>query len=89
MFGNLAGPLASTNAIGLDMNKELPSAYGFIPRVFSDIVNRTTKDPRYAADTKITISFVEIYNEKIRDLLSGEVTSESSDMKVCEHPVST
>ena len=60
------------------------SSYGLVPRVFIDIVNRILNDSSSCADVKITLSFLDIYNEKIRDLLSN---SESKELRIREHPV--
>ena len=53
--------------------------------IFSDIVNRVLNDPEVSADTKITISFIEIYNEKIADLLLP-ASSDGCELKVRERP---
>lgn len=61
----------------------LPDA-GLIPRVFLDIVQRVFSDEAIANDTRITLSFMEIYQEKIRDCLA--MNGAASDLKVREHP---
>lgn len=88
MFGNIEVPFSRSKLTGLEMNKEFPSCYGLIPRVFCDIINRIGKDPGLAGDTRVTMSFIEIHNEKIRDLLDLEMTKDSFDMKVRDHPSS-
>ena len=63
--------------------------YGLVPRVFVDICNRLLTDSDVCADAlvSVTISFVEIYNEKIRDLLCPIVQDGGgADLKVREHP---
>jgi hypothetical protein len=61
----------------------LPDA-GLIPRVFLDIVQKVFSDDAIANDTRVTLSFMEIYQEKIRDCLA--VNGVASDLKVREHP---
>ena len=79
--------LDSHSFTGLDLSKRLPSTYGLIPRLFSDIVNRVKSEPSVEADTKITLSFIEVYNEKIYDLLNqnddGMINhNTSADLKI-------
>ena len=57
---------------------------GLIPRVFLDIVQRVFHDKEIADDTRVTLSFMEIYQERIRDCLA--VSNSSNDLKVREHP---
>lgn len=61
----------------------LSSQAGIIPRVMCDIINRVFDDNDVACDTKITISFLEIYQEKIRDCLNP---SQTLELKIREHP---
>lgn len=62
----------------------LVESAGLAPRVFMEVVERVLNDPEIADDTRITISFLEIYQEKLRDCL---VSSENAvDLKVREHP---
>jgi DNA repair exonuclease SbcCD ATPase subunit len=74
----------------------LSESSGLIPRVLTDIFAGFGKDTSLS-DTRITLSFLEIYNEKIRDLLvtasaDKAWASDSSDaalgsaLKVREHP---
>eukprot|EP00606_Chrysophyceae_sp_TOSAG23-5_P000586 GSChrysophyteH2.ASY1.ANO1.1714.1 assembled CDS len=64
------------------------AAVGLIPRVFSDILKGINFQ-----DTKCTLAFVEIYNEKIHDLLGGAGNGSASTaqqfkgLKVREHPL--
>jgi hypothetical protein len=62
-----------------------PSA-GLIPRVFMDILNRVFSDTEVLQDTKITLSFYEIYQEKIRDCLSPIQNNSHGELRVREHP---
>ena len=53
---------------------------GLIPRVFTEIVNSLDPDLH-----RLTISFLEIYNDKLRDLLSDS-NEEEVQLRVREHP---
>ena len=63
----------------------LVDSAGLAPRVFMDVIEEILNDPDVAKDTRITVSFLEIYQEKLRDCLvpSGNV---GADLKVREHP---
>lgn len=50
-------------------NLSNPSAKGIIPRVIDDIFQIITKSPSHI-EFKISVSMVEIYMEKIKDLLN-------------------
>ena len=72
MFGSILENSHSRidkNSMGVGLSSDFPVDYGLIPRVFCDVVNRIGNNSEMDADTKVTISFVEIYNEKICDLL--------------------
>jgi len=62
----------------------LVESAGLAPRVFMEVVERVLADPDIANDTRITISFLEIYQEKLRDCLVS--SDEAVDLKVREHP---
>ena len=69
----------------------IPDDYGLIPRVFCDIIEGIQRKDITCNDTKITISFIEIYNEKIKDLLIQNNQNNSNNiinetLKVREHP---
>jgi hypothetical protein len=62
----------------------LVESAGLAPRVFMEVVERVLSDPEISKDTRITISFLEIYQEKLRDcLVSADC---AMDLKVREHP---
>lgn len=84
MFGNIEDSKLRTNVTGSELNEEVSVSCGLIPRVFCDIVNRILNDPDLSSDTKITISFVEVYNEKVRDLLAVPYAGDSVELKVRE-----
>jgi hypothetical protein len=67
-----------------DGNLLLHPSAGLIPRVFMDVLNRVFADSEVLQDTKITLSFLEIYQEKIRDCLSP--INNSAELRVREHP---
>ena len=72
MFGNILGTdilWTKTKNVCLNMKDEIPIDYGLLPRVYCDVVNRIKNNAELDSDTKITMSFMEIGNEKIRDLL--------------------
>ena len=59
---------------------------GLIPltcsRLFDDIAEKTAADPHLKIS--VEVSYIEIYNEKVRDLLNPK---NNSNLKVREHPV--
>ena len=57
---------SATNAHTQNGPAKLSKEAGLLPRVFSEIVERLHTDAHN--DTKITISFLEIFNERIHDL---------------------
>jgi hypothetical protein len=65
-------------------NLHLHPSAGLIPRVFMDVLTNVFADPEVLHDTKITLSFLEIYQEKIRDCLSP--INNSAELRVREHP---
>ena len=62
----------------------LVESAGLAPRVFLEVMERILGDPEVAQDTRITISFLEIYQEKLRDCLVD--ADHATDLKVREHP---
>jgi len=72
--------IKSEDATGVQLHESA----GFIPRVFMDIVNKVFGDNDLVKDTKITLSFLEIYQEKIRDCLAPATAA--TDLRVREHP---
>lgn len=71
---------------GLSSIRYISEEMGLVPRVFSDIVEGLFRKD-FCQDVKITLSFMEIYNEKIKDLLCDEANGISPPLKVREHPV--
>lgn len=60
-------------------------AKGLIPltcsQLFDDITSKTTADPNLRIS--VEVSYIEIYNEKVRDLLNPK---NKGNLKVREHP---
>lgn len=70
-----------------ESNLILPQEAGLIPRVFADIIRGVyppEADVDYESDTRITISFLEIYQERIKDLLNAD--DDMNDLRIREHP---
>ncbi|KAI2799311.1 cerebellar granular layer structural organization [Blomia tropicalis] len=61
--------------------KDVP---GIIPRFLNELFKRITST--LDIEFIVNISFLEIYNEKIHDLLSDEFTMEKKNLRVREHP---
>lgn len=60
-----------------EKNKGLPERSGLIPRFISQIFSSFEDDPHLAGQAVLKCSFVEIYNEQLRDLLSSTKSSRS------------
>lgn len=66
---------------GLSSIRYISEDMGLIPRIFSDIIEGLMRKDVSCDDTKLTISFIEIRNEKIRDLLKSE-TNDNLDSTI-------
>lgn len=64
---------------------KLPESAGIIPRFSNEIFNIIESVEVYS-DTKVEISYFEIYNEKIHDLLGPSQNGRSDPLRVREHP---
>ena len=61
---------------------------GLIPRVLKDLIEGLEQRSIDNDDVRVTLSFVEIYNEKIRDLLaSSDTPDQATTLRVREHPM--
>lgn len=59
------------------------SDLGLIPRISSDLFARISSDKRHDISLRVSVSFMEIYNERVRDLLN--INSEQA-LKIRNHP---
>lgn len=57
---------------------------GIIPRTCSELFDRVASKKTSSLDFQVEVSYIEIYNEKVRDLLNPQ---NKSNLKVREHPV--
>ncbi|KAG1442103.1 hypothetical protein G6F55_013059 [Rhizopus delemar] len=57
---------------------------GIIPRTCSELFDRVVQNKTDTTDFRVEVSYIEIYNEKVKDLLNP---SNKSNLKVREHPV--
>ncbi|TPP60032.1 Kinesin protein [Fasciola gigantica] len=62
-----------------------PENPGIIPRLVDDLFTQIAKKQSSECDYTVEMSYFEIYNERIRDLLSDR-TNQSSGLTVREHP---
>jgi kinesin family member 14 len=83
-----------------DINSKTNSEAGIIPRFCQEIFNRIKK-LKHEMHAEVEVSYFEIYNEKIHDLLTVAVSSSGSDngvssnqgnvkkpaLRVREHPI--
>lgn len=66
-YGQTFSGKTYTMGSGLTDNKD---AAGIIPRVFNDLFSKIEQDPKWKYEIKI--SFLEVYQEQVRDLLAQE-----------------
>lgn len=57
---------------------------GIIPRTCSELFDRVQDKKSETLDFQVEVSYIEIYNEKVRDLLNPR---NGGNLKVREHPV--
>lgn len=57
---------------------------GIIPRTCSELFDRVAQNKTDTKDFRVEVSYIEIYNEKVKDLLNP---SNKANLKVREHPV--
>ena len=81
------GPSSSSTAPLLTPVRDdgsLDPDLGLIPRTVAAIVEGVLADPAMRHDTRVTLSFKDIYNNRIRDLLMN--SDPDKHLKVREHP---
>ncbi|XP_077077762.1 kinesin-like protein KIF13A isoform X7 [Siphateles boraxobius] len=76
------GQTGSGKSFSMMGNGEQP---GLIPRLCCTLFERVSKEQNEAHSFKVEVSFMEIYNEKVRDLLDPKGSRQS--LKVREHKV--
>ncbi|XP_067303985.1 kinesin-like protein KIF13A isoform X1 [Pseudorasbora parva] len=76
------GQTGSGKSFSMMGNGEQP---GLIPRLCCSLFERVSKEQNEAHSFKVEVSFMEIYNEKVRDLLDPKGSRQS--LKVREHKV--
>lgn len=64
---------------------EIEMTTGIIPRFAKKLFNIIESKEEYS-DTRVQISYFEIYNEKIHDLLGPSQSGRSVPLRVREHP---
>lgn len=86
----MLGPDEVVDAIkagGDGITVEVMRLYGIIPRAIGDIfqsINRTIDAE--GSQVELTVQYLEIYNEKIKDLLSKQLNTADQDLKLREMP---
>jgi len=87
LFGNSSGSsggLDASDSQGLSLL--LSEQSGLVPRVMTNVIKGVLSKDGSSEDTKMTLSFAEIFDEKIKDLLSEDADS-GHTLRVREHPV--
>lgn len=86
----MLGPDEVVDAIkagGDGITVDVMRMYGLIPRAIGDIfqsINRTIDAE--GSQVELTVQYLEIYNEKIKDLLSKQLNTADQDLKLREMP---
>lgn len=86
----MLGPDEVVDAIkagGDGITVEVMRLYGIIPRAIGDIfqsINRTIDAE--GSQVELTVQYLEIYNEKVKDLLSKQLNTADQDLKLREMP---
>lgn len=86
----MLGPDSVVDAIkggGDEISLEVQRMYGVIPRAIGDIfeaINRQVEAE--GAQVELSVQYLEIYNEKVQDLLSRQLVNQSQDLKLREMP---
>ena len=86
----MLGPDSVVEAIkngGDGIPHEVQVMYGIIPRAIGDIfqaINRIVDAE--GAQIELSVQYLEIYNEKVKDLLAKNVSGKEQDLKLREMP---
>ena len=59
---------------------------GIIPRVCEELFRRISQTSSASVKFEVKVSMLEIYNEKIQDLLKPTDSRTKEGLRVCEHP---
>ncbi|XP_034419440.1 stAR-related lipid transfer protein 9-like, partial [Cyclopterus lumpus] len=63
-----------------------PDSIGLTPRICQGLFRSEDTFPDEQNSSRVEISFLEIYNERVRDLLSGGEQKKRASLRVREHP---
>ncbi|XP_028994325.1 stAR-related lipid transfer protein 9 isoform X2 [Betta splendens] len=63
-----------------------PSSIGLTPRICQGLFRSEDTSPNGQNSSRVEISFLEIYNERVRDLLRGGDQKKRASLRVREHP---
>ncbi|KAJ3065134.1 kinesin-like protein Klp8 [Podochytrium sp. JEL0797] len=63
-----------------------PSDKGLIPRICDHLFLRINDNQLPEKAFTVTVSYIEIYNEKVRDLLNSNPSNKNTNLRVREHP---
>ncbi|KAI1895204.1 hypothetical protein AGOR_G00103900 [Albula goreensis] len=63
-----------------------PASIGLTPRICQGLFRTEASSPEEQSSCRVEISFLEIYNERVRDLLRGSEQKKPSPLRVREHP---
>uniref|UniRef100_H2ZW40 Kinesin-like protein n=1 Tax=Latimeria chalumnae TaxID=7897 RepID=H2ZW40_LATCH len=63
-----------------------PTSVGLTPRICEGLFSREEEDSEEPTSCRIEVSFLEIYNERVRDLLKGSDQKKPFTLRVREHP---
>ncbi|XP_068436035.1 uncharacterized protein stard9 isoform X2 [Clinocottus analis] len=63
-----------------------PDSIGLTPRICQGLFRSEDTFPDEQNSSRVEISFLEIYNERVRDLLSGGEQKKKASLRVREHP---
>ena len=65
----------------------IPSDTGLIPRLCRNMFDRIDANTEGDVSFRVEVSYLEIYNEKVKDLLCAGAKASQTNLKVREHKV--